>query len=83
MGREASCIARFGRRNTLGIAHLDANSFRFAGDFRLNIPIATLRNVRASDGVLSFTSPDGDIRFELGEEAEAWAQAILKPAAGA
>ncbi len=79
MGREAECTVRAGRRSSRGKAHLEGDRLLFRGDFRLDLPLARLTSVEARDGHLRVGTGEGFVSFELGDQAERWAQAILSP----
>jgi hypothetical protein len=79
MGRELPCTARFGGKAATGTALLETNEIVFRGDPRLKIPLASLQSVSARDGELHMRWPEGSAVFELGEQAEKWAQKILHP----
>lgn len=79
MGREASCTVRYRGKTSEGKALLETDVLLFRGAFRLAIPLATVRSVEAKSGQLTVTFPDGRAQFELGSQAERWAQAITTP----
>ena len=79
MGRELLCTVRFGGRTASGKALLETNEILFRGDFRLKIPLASLKSVSSRDGELQLRWPEGVAIFELGERAEKWAHKILHP----
>ena len=79
MGRELLCTVRSGGRKSAGKALLETNEIVFRGDLRLKIPFASLQSVAVKDGELHLTWPDNAAVFELGEQAEKWAHAILHP----
>src|SRR5271169_5727899 len=58
---------------------LETNEIIFRGDLRLKIPFASLKSVVAKDGELHLKWPDNSAAFELGDQAEKWAHAILHP----
>lgn len=79
MGDEARCAARWNGTTASGRALLETDALIFRGAFRLVIPYAQMRSVRAADGVLTIRFPGGTASFELGERAERWTQRILHP----
>ncbi|MBC5811187.1 MAG: hypothetical protein GIW95_10125 [Candidatus Eremiobacteraeota bacterium] len=79
MGKEARCTARLGRERSEGKAHLETDSLRFTGDFRINVPFAQMHSVLAKDGTLRFEAPVGSVQLDLGNAAPKWADAILHP----
>lgn len=79
MGKEAECTVRFGGKISCGKALLESDALIFRGDFRLKIPFRAMKYVAAVRGVLRVEFPEGTARFELGPQAESWAQRILHP----
>jgi hypothetical protein len=79
VGQELRCTVRFGDRVSEGKALLETDELVFRGVFRLTVPFKTMRSVEALNGDLRITFPDGSAIFELGEQAEKWAQKILHP----
>lgn len=79
MGREARCTVRFGEQTSEGKALLETDELVFRGDFKLAIPFRDMASVEARDGRLEVSFPGGTAIFELGREAEGWAQRILNP----
>jgi hypothetical protein len=79
MGRELQCNVRTGGKRSAGKALLEKNEILFRGDPRLKIPLASLKSVVAKNGELHLKWPDNSAVFELGEQAEEWAYAILHP----
>ena len=79
MGREIHCTVRSGGKQCKGKALLETNEIVFRGDVRLKIPLASLRSVVARNGELHLKWPENSAVFELGEQAEKWAHAILHP----
>jgi len=79
MGAELKCRARFGKQTSEGKALLETNEVIFRGEFRLKIPFAEMRSVKAVDGELRIEFGEGKAAFELGPQAEKWAQKILHP----
>src|SRR5579859_3687146 len=80
MGNEATCIVRSGGKKVAGKALLETSELIFRSDvLKLRLTLALVKNVKASDGVLSLKTPDGTFAFELGANAEKWANKILHP----
>ena len=80
MGMECSCTLRVGRRAWEGKALLETDSLLFrSADTRLELPLRTISEVAATDGVLHVTHADGVARFELGDAAVRWAEKIKHP----
>ena len=79
MGNELTCTARFGKQSSSGKALLETSELLFRGEFRLKIPFQTMKSVKAVDGHLVIDFPEGKASFELGQQAEKWAEKILYP----
>ena len=80
MGREATCIARFGRKTSDGKALLETKEIVFRGDFRLAIPYAKIQKVAVKGDALEVTWPEGVAKLELGAvEAKKWLDRIRNP----
>ena len=79
MGKEAVCTVRFGKQVSQGKALLETAEILFRGDFRLKIPFASIKSVKAVDGELCVETPEGLAVFELGPAAEKWCEKILHP----
>jgi hypothetical protein len=79
MGREIQCTVRSGGKRSDGKARLETNEIVFRGDSRLKIPIASLQSVVARNGELHLKWRENSAVFELGEQADKWAYAILHP----
>ena len=79
MGRELLCTVHSGGKTATGKALLETDGILFRGDFRLKIPLASLKSVAARNGDLHLRWPDGSAVFELGDQAEKWAHKILHP----
>ena len=52
MGSELKCTVRFGKETSEGKALLETSEVLFRGGFRLKIPFASIKSVRAVDGEL-------------------------------
>ncbi len=79
MGRELLCTVHSGGKTSSGKALLETNEIIFRGDFRLKIPLTSLKSVTSRGGELHLRWPDGTAVFELGEQADKWAHKILHP----
>jgi len=69
VGAELKCKARFGKQSCEGKALLETNEVIFRGEFRLKIPFAQMKSVKAVDGELR-------IEFVEGARASKSAQAL-------
>jgi hypothetical protein len=64
----------------MGKALLETSELLFRSEeLRLAIPFSKIRTVVARRGTLEVQGPDGDVRFELGDQAAAWASRIKNP----
>jgi hypothetical protein len=79
MGRELQCRMKSGGKWVTGKALLETNEIIFRGDPRLKIPLSALESVVARNGELHLKWSGQSAVFELGEQAEKWAHAILHP----
>jgi hypothetical protein len=80
MGQEAECTVRVGRKASTGKALLEGEVLVFRGDFRLDIPFDSMREVAAEGGALVVRTDDQEARFELGgPTAQRWARLIKEP----
>jgi hypothetical protein len=79
MGNEASCKVQFGKQHSEGKALLETSEILFRGDFRLKIPLSTIKSAKAVDGELRLQTADGLAVFHLGAAADKWRQKILHP----
>jgi hypothetical protein len=79
MGNEVKCTVRVGKEVSEGKALLETSEIRFRGGFRLKIPFASIKSVKAVDGELHLQTADGSAVFELGTAAEKWREKILHP----
>jgi hypothetical protein len=79
MGSEVKCKVRFGKQQSEGQALLETSEILFRGDFRLKLPFATIKSVKAVDGELRVQAPEGLAIFHLGAAAEKWRDKILHP----
>jgi len=80
MGNEAKCSVVSGGKRLSGKALLETAELIFrSAALKLKIPFAEMKSVKAVDGELRVQSPNGTFAFELGPNAETWAQKILHP----
>jgi hypothetical protein len=80
MGQEARCTLRFGNQVSEGKALLETDELVFRGDgVRLKVPFKEMRSVEARDGELRMEFSDGPLVFQLGAQADKWAQKIRHP----
>jgi len=79
MGNEVKCTVRFGKEVSEGKALLETSEVLFRGGFRLKLPFASIKSVKAVDGELRLQTADGLAVFELGPAAEKWREKILHP----
>lgn len=79
MGLEAACTAQFNKKTSEGKAHLDGNALTFKGDFKLEIPLKSVKEIVAKRGELHVDFEEGLAKFSIGAQAEAWALKIRYP----
>jgi DUF3052 family protein len=81
VGAEAACALRDANGRHTGRAQLETDALIFRGSdgFRLTLPLASLRNVRAEQGELRLDSPSGAVALELGDKSERWAERVRSP----
>lgn len=79
MGKEIKCSVRFGKQRSTGKALLETSELVFRGEFRLRIPFASIKSIKAADGELRVQTEEGLAIFELGDSAEKWRQRVLHP----
>ena len=79
MGKEAVCTVRFRGQASQGKALLETDALIFRGEFRLAIRLKTIQAVTAAAGVLHVRFPEGMADFDLGPQAQKWAEKILHP----
>ena len=79
MGNEAFCKVRVGKRESQGKALLETSEILFRGDFRLKIPLATVKSAKAAGGELCLETAQGAVIFQLGSQAGRWLETILHP----
>ena len=79
MGHEADCQVRFGKQESKGHARLEEKVLLFRGDFRLKIPFGEVKSLEVKRGVMRVGFSGGDAAFDLGPNAEKWADKIRNP----
>jgi len=79
MGNEATCIVRFGKRQSAGKVLLETSEILFRGDFRLKIPFSSIKSAKSVGGELRLQTREGLAVFELGDTAPKWCDKILHP----
>jgi hypothetical protein len=79
VGNELKCTVRFGKKSSEGKALLETSEVLFRGAFRLNVPFASIKSVKAVDGELRLETAHGLAVFEIGVAAEKWCEKILHP----
>ena len=79
MGNELKCTVRIGKEASEGRALLETSEVLFRGGFRLKIPFASIKSVKAVDGELRLETANGLAVFEIGAAAEKWCEKILHP----
>jgi hypothetical protein len=79
MGHEADCQVRFGKQSSKGHARLEEKELLFRGDFRLKIPFGDVKAIDVRRGVMKIAFSGGEAAFDLGPDAEKWADKIRNP----
>jgi hypothetical protein len=80
MGNEVKCRAGFGKQKSDGKALLETSEIIFLGDFRLQIPFATILSAKVVGDELQLRTAEGVAIFELGASiAQKWREKILHP----
>jgi hypothetical protein len=79
VGSEAVCSVRFGDQVSEGKALLETSELLFRGDFRLRIAFRDITSLRSEDGELEVCFDGQVARFDLGRNAEVWAEKIRNP----
>jgi hypothetical protein len=79
MGHEADCQVRFGKQRSKGHARLEEKELLFRGDFRLKIPFGDVKAIDVKRGVMKIAFSGGEAAFDLGPDAEKWADKIRNP----
>jgi hypothetical protein len=79
MGSEAVCRVSYKDEASEGKALLETSELLFRGAFRLKIPFAQIATLEATGGELRIGYDGGTAVFELGRDAEKWAEKIRNP----
>src|SRR2546429_142923 len=79
MGNEAFSKVRVGKQESEGKALLETSEILFRGDFRLKIPLSTVKSAKAAGGELCLETAHGAAIFQLGSQAGRWLEKILHP----
>ena len=79
MGNELNCKVKFGEQRSEGKALLETSEILFRGEFRLKIPLSTIKSAKAVDGELRLQTAEGLAVFHLGAAAQKWCDKILHP----
>ncbi len=79
MGQELECKVRFGGKAAVGKALLESEELLFRGGMRLKIPFRAMKSIKSAGGELRIEFPEGTAIFELGPQAQKWAEKILHP----
>jgi len=79
MGSEADCQVRFGEQASTGHARLEEKELLFRGDFRLKIPFGDVKSIDVKRGIMKIGFSGGEAAFDLGPDAEKWADKIRNP----
>jgi len=73
------CKVRFGGKAAMGKALLESEELLFRGGMRLKIPFRAMKSIQSAGGELRIEFPEGTAIFELGPQAQKWAEKILHP----
>jgi len=79
MGSEADCDVRLNKQTSKGRARLEEKELLFRGDFRLKIPFGDVKSIDVKRGVLKIAFSGGEAAFDLGPDAEKWAEKVRNP----
>ena len=79
MGYDARCTLRFDGTSSRGTAWLEHKDLVFRGPRRLSIPLASITETSAADGVLSVRFDGMYADFVVGDCADKWAARITNP----
>ena len=79
MGLEADCDVRLNKQASRGHARLEEKELLFRGGFRLKIPFGDVRSIEVKRGVVKVGFSGGEAAFDLGPDAEKWADKIRNP----
>ena len=79
MGNELICKVEYDKQKSQGKALLETSEIIFRGDFRLKIPLSTIKSAKAVAGELRLQTAEGVVVFHIGSQAEKWCEKILHP----
>jgi len=79
MGFEAKCRITHGGERRMQRALLETSELIVRGEPAFRIPFGTIASLRVEDGTLIVEHPTGPTSFELGQQAEKWAEKIRTP----
>jgi hypothetical protein len=79
LGSEAVCSVSYAGQVSEGKALLETTEVLFRGDFRLKIPFAEITSVATDNGALQLGYNSNIAVFELGRDADKWAEKIRNP----
>ena len=79
MGYDARCTLRFEGRTVTGTAWLEHKDLVFRGPERLAISLAMITSAKAAGDVLEVRFGQKRAEFEIGKDAEKWANRITNP----
>jgi hypothetical protein len=79
MGQQAPATVTYQGQTSTGEAQLEPTELRFAGNFRLVVPLDAVSNAEAKGGTLTIVFDGETASFALGRLAEAWALKIRYP----
>jgi hypothetical protein len=83
VGREALIEVEAGKEKGKAKVLLESTELILCGEVRRTFARASIKHLRAKDGVLQFTSEGETVRLHLGaKRAEVWATTIAKPPPG-
>ena len=63
VGQIIQTKAQFGNKVSLGEVHLETDFVLFRGDFRLKIYFKDISSIKANDGKLNISFPEGEVIF--------------------
>jgi hypothetical protein len=79
MGLDTACTATFKRQRSEGRALLETDHVLFRGDFRVKVPLSSIRSIKASRGTLTLGTTEGILALQLGAAAAKWAAKLSSP----
>ena len=79
MGLEAKCVAWLDGQVSEGKCQLETERLSFHGEFKVTIPLASIRHINAAEGKLSVAFNAGTLILDLGPAATKWAENIKNP----